>query len=705
MLRARELMRKGARVDVLPLEAIGDDDYIGSVGGIGAPVVGIEKIKQGQECLRALRGVEDAAGVRVSALISAEIGGSNSIEPVLTAAYAGLPVVDGDGMGRAFPEVQMSTFFIYGLDPSPGAIADDKGNVVVFKSVVDMYWLERFARHIAVDMGAGAGFATAPMLGAYVKKVAVPGTLTQALEVGRTILAARARRQSVIDRLIETTGASLFFTGKVADVRRELRGGFAVGEARLTGLGDHARVRGADRDPERESHSLRRWPAGRHGSRPDHEPRARDRRAGHHRDAALRPAARDRRAAGAQAHEDAGSLEGRRPEGLRLYRSRLRSAASLECRRHREGGAMTDLKLIRTIDVADLDDIATGGAILGTGGGGDPYIGKLMAQEAIRRHGPVSLVDVDGFAADALIAPVCMMGAPTVMTEKLPQGEEIVIALRKLEKFMGRQVDGLLCGEAGGINSTTPFVAAAATGLPLIDGDGMGRAFPELQMTTFGMHGVSATPMVLGDDKGNSVVLETINNRWTERLARSATVDMGGSALLAFYPMTGALAKRAIVRGTLTLCADLGRKLREARARHDDPIEAVRAALEAEIIFNGRVKDVLRRTVGGFARGEAEIEGLDEHRGHKLRIAFQNEFLIAEIDGKTVVTTPDMITLLDAETGAPVTADGMRYGIRVVALAYPCAGQWRTPKGLELVGPRYFGYDLDFQPFTPGAAR
>ena len=234
-------------------------------------------------------------------------------------------------------------------------------------------------------------------------------------------------------------------------------------------------------------------------------------------------------------------------------------------------------KLIRTIDVADLDDIATGGAILGTGGGGDPYIGKLMAQEAIRRHGPVRLVDVDGFADDALIAPVCMMGAPTVMTEKLPQGEEIVIALRKLEKFMGRKVDGLLCGEAGGINSTTPFVAAAATGLPLIDGDGMGRAFPELQMTTFGMHGVSATPMVLGDDKGNSVVLETISNRWTERLARSATVDMGGSALLAFYPMSGAVAKKAIVRGTLSLCADLGRKLREARARHDDPVEAIRA--------------------------------------------------------------------------------------------------------------------------------
>jgi DUF917 family protein len=240
MLRCRELLRKGARVEILPLEAIGDEDCIGSVGGIGAPVVSVEKIKQGQECLRALRGVEDAAGVRVSALISAEVGGSNSIEPILTAAYAGVPVVDGDGMGRAFPEVQMSTFFIYGLDPSPGAIADDKGNVVVFKKIVDMFWLERFARHIAVDMGAAAGFATAPMKGAYVKKVAVPGTLTQALDIGRVILDARSRRHNVIDRLLAATGASLFFTGKIADVRRELRGGFAMGEARLTGTGDCA---------------------------------------------------------------------------------------------------------------------------------------------------------------------------------------------------------------------------------------------------------------------------------------------------------------------------------------------------------------------------------------------------------------------------------------------------------------------------------
>lgn len=357
------------------------------------------------------------------------------------------------------------------------------------------------------------------------------------------------------------------------------------------------------------------------------------------------------------------------------------------------------MKTARTIGVAELEDIAIGGAILGTGGGGDPYVGKLMAQQAIRQHGEVTLVGVEDLADDALVVPVCMMGAPTVMTEKLPQGEELVIAFRKLEALLGRKIDAVLCGEAGGINSTTPFVVAAAAGRPLVDGDGMGRAYPELQMVTFTLHGVSATPMVLCDDKGNSIVLDTISNAWTERLARAATVEMGGSALLAFYPMDGATAKKAVVRGTLGLCARLGRALRETRAAHGEPVAEIAHILAADVIFHGRVRDVERRTVGGFARGAAEFEGVEDWTGHRFRVQFQNEFLIAYRDGEPLVTTPDLIMLLDAESGTPVTADSLRYGLRLKALACASTPLWRTPAGLDLIGPRYFGYDLDYRPF------
>lgn len=244
MLRARELMRAGARVEVLPMEALPDEAWVCGVGGIGAPVVSFEKIKEGGECLRALRAVEASAGITVSALISEEIGGANGIEPIATAARAGLPVVDGDGMGRAFPEVQMTTFFIYGQKPEPAAIADDKGNVVVFREIKDMFWLERLARNAAVEMGAAAGMCTSPITAAFMRRSAIPGTVTQALTIGRTLLDARARRLDVVGHVAESVGAHVLFTGKVGDIRRELRGGFVRGEALLSGVGDHAGAEG-----------------------------------------------------------------------------------------------------------------------------------------------------------------------------------------------------------------------------------------------------------------------------------------------------------------------------------------------------------------------------------------------------------------------------------------------------------------------------
>jgi DUF917 family protein len=353
---------------------------------------------------------------------------------------------------------------------------------------------------------------------------------------------------------------------------------------------------------------------------------------------------------------------------------------------------------MQSFEASDIHDLAVGAAVLGTGGGGDPYIGKLMAIQAMRKHGPVRVIGVEELDDDALIVPACMMGAPTVMVEKLPQGGEIINAFRALEAFLGRRIDAVLCGEAGGLNSTVPFIVAAETGLPLIDGDGMGRAFPELQMVTFTLHGVQATPMTMADDKGNALLLETIDNRWTERLARSATIEMGGASLIAFYAMDGATAKKAVIRGTLTQARAIGRAIREARELKLNPIHAVRDLLGAFELFSGKIVDVDRRTVGGFARGEATLDGVDGSSGHSYSVKFQNEFLVAQEDGRIVASTPDLITLLDAESGEPITTESLRFGFRVTALGIPCNPQWRSPAGLELVGPRYFGYDIDYLP-------
>jgi len=117
------------------------------------------------------------------------------------------------------------------------------------------------------------------------------------------------------------------------------------------------------------------------------------------------------------------------------------------------------------IGIEELENIAIGAAVLGTGGGGDPYVGKLWAQQRILERGPVELIDVDDVADDALIIAAAMMGAPSVIVEKIPSGNELLAAFQAVEHACGARANAVMCIEAGGINSTIPFAIAADLGL------------------------------------------------------------------------------------------------------------------------------------------------------------------------------------------------------------------------------------------------
>ena len=353
---------------------------------------------------------------------------------------------------------------------------------------------------------------------------------------------------------------------------------------------------------------------------------------------------------------------------------------------------------MKIIDEAALEDLALGAAVLGTGGGGDPYVGKLMARQAIRDYGPVEMYTLDELADDDLIVPTAMMGAPTVMVEKMPNGDDIINAFESVGKYIGKPIKATMSIEAGGLNSVVPIYVAARKQIPLVDCDGMGRAFPELQMVTHTIFGIAATPMAMSDERGNTVLMETINNTWTETFARSITVNMGASAMIALYAATVGQLKEAAIPGTMSYAMEIGSIIRQARVQEDDPVNTVREAVGGFLVFKGKIGDVERRTEGGFAKGDAFMAGIDDYAGQKLQLSFQNEHLALQIDGEYRVTVPDLIALLDVDTGEPITTEGIRYGMRVAVIAFPSDAKWRTEKGLELVGPRYFGYDVDFVP-------
>jgi uncharacterized protein len=353
---------------------------------------------------------------------------------------------------------------------------------------------------------------------------------------------------------------------------------------------------------------------------------------------------------------------------------------------------------MRALSDQGIRDIANGSAVLGTGGGGDPYLGTLASLEASRIHGPPMLADAEELDDDATVVFPFIVGSPVPAVEKLPFGPELTRVLDGLETYLGRRIDAVMSAEVGGMNSMIPIVLAAQTGRPVVDGDLMGRAYPEIQLTTLTMHGIGASPIALGDERGNVAILSMIDNFWVERVARSISIDFGAICVGAAYTISGRQAKELALRGTISYAERIGRLTRLAADEKRDALDALLEATAGRALFHGKIVDVDRRTQSGWALGTATLEGIGDDAERRMTLRFQNENLVAEADGVVVATVPDLITVIDAETGAAVTTEHLRYGFRVVVLGMACHPVWRTDVGLALGGPRHWGYENDYIP-------
>lgn len=354
------------------------------------------------------------------------------------------------------------------------------------------------------------------------------------------------------------------------------------------------------------------------------------------------------------------------------------------------------MRRMRTLlDQTHLAALARGCAVLGAGGGGDLYLGQLMARQAIEEHAPVLLVDLDELPADGLVMVMGAIGTPIVGSEKMENGQEGARLRERLEQLWGRQVVALMGVEIGGWNGMLPVTWGARMGLPVLDADGTGRAFPESQMATMYLAGVPAGPAVLTDERGNLIEFRVVSDLWLERLTRAAAVELGGSASMAAYNLTVAQARTATVLGTVSLALRIGTALERADS---DPVDVLVRTVDAFRLVSGKVLDVDRRTAKGFMRGSVVIEGLGEDSDRLLRLEIQNEYLVALERGEALASVPDNIAVVDSATADAISTEQIRYGQRVTVIAFPSTPVWRTPRGLETVGPRAFGYDFDYVP-------
>ncbi len=352
---------------------------------------------------------------------------------------------------------------------------------------------------------------------------------------------------------------------------------------------------------------------------------------------------------------------------------------------------------LREITWDDLEAMALGCGVLGTGGGGDSYITLLGCRKLYKQGHRFHLIHPDDLADDDMVAELGIMGAPLVGEERLTDPAQCARPARAMEQYMGKPFAAVMSAEMGGANGVMPLLVAAAMDLPMVDADPRGRAFPEMQMSGFPIQGFPLYPVTLSDIRANDVVItESASPTWSERILRRICTEMGSEAALCRPPRSGKTIKEKAIIGTASQAIRIGQAILRARADHGDPVQAAIDSEHGIEVFRGKIVDVMRRTTEGFLRGKVHIDGTDIDAGRACHIDFQNEYIIAWIDGALTVTVPELICVLDAESGDAIGTEQIRYGQRVAVLSLRADKILTSERGLEVVGPRAFGYDCDF---------
>lgn len=370
---------------------------------------------------------------------------------------------------------------------------------------------------------------------------------------------------------------------------------------------------------------------------------------------------------------------------------------------------------LRTLE--DAQDLIAGLTLLGTGGGGRPEQGLealVPHVEAGRRVGwvPVESVPDEGWACSVFGMGSIAPSEPLAAAERRRLGypdewlvpRPMVRAVEELRAYTGRRIDAIVPFELGAGNTASPLDAAARLGIALVDGDCAGRAIPELCQTTAAIAGFRFAPGAVADPWGDVLLVkETPSDLVTERIGKLVSLatklpDPRAPCAHAGFLMRGRDLKAVTVPGGISRALAAGRALREARRRGDDPAAAAARALEGWVLFRGRVTGKQWESRDGYMLGTTTVQGEGADAGHTLAVWFKNENHVTWRDGRPWVHSPDLIMVLDAESGAPYTNTVLAEGAQVAVLGARADARLRTPAALALLAPRHYGHDLDWVP-------
>jgi len=329
----------------------------------------------------------------------------------------------------------------------------------------------------------------------------------------------------------------------------------------------------------------------------------------------------------------------------------------------------------------DIDPLLEGLAIFGTGGGGSPAWGKAILENDFARGRFPQVIDLEAIADDSTVVSGGIMGSVKVLekmgTENVmrhwEQRFELLDVTRVMEGLVGKPIDHVVPFEVGGLNTPIILSLGARMGMPVIDGDALGRSAPETQMTSFMGHGVSLTPMPLVDMKGNVVVVQhAADPTFADQVGRFVITQGGGLGANNHYPMSGRTAKRVVIPNTISASLALGKSVIAARKAGADPVAAVANEVGGTLLFAGEIHSMQEQEALGFYFTSAELEGQGGSSGRRAQLVIKNESMYLAIDGVARAYFPDLVLLLEPGTGRGIMSVELQVGSLVSLVGVAC---------------------------------
>jgi uncharacterized protein len=350
--------------------------------------------------------------------------------------------------------------------------------------------------------------------------------------------------------------------------------------------------------------------------------------------------------------------------------------------------------------LSNKDEIAwmlNGLGIMGTGGGGDPQAwGASLVKADLAKKRVYQLADPEEVPDDALIVSGGYLGSVAedrTLDRVVDEWEttfELEGAIREMETLLGRRVDYLVPFEVGGGNTPVILSAGARLGIPIVDGDAVGRSAPETHMTSFIGHGISLCPMPLVDSNGTVVIVKKSESIFLpDEVGRFLVSTRRGLMANSHYPMSGAELKRCVIPNMITKSIELGRFMSTLTGAPEAKLTQLAKYIKGFPLVWGTVADVTGENSGGFYHAKVRVEGRGTYQGQTVELTIKNEAMLARLNGEPAVVFPDPIYLVDPASNQGVLTPDIKKGRELLLLGAPSHARLRAALRSE-VGQRAF---------------